>query len=167
MDGLTFFDASISRKDLAKTLDSLQVGIVIEKKVVHIDPLILFSRASTLVERLDAQSQNECFSHEFTPEPTALFKDGLMRTPKKEDLRNRLIDYDLRVNEPNTDVCVVDGGAALYKSPWVMNASFADLAEKFIIDLKSKFSKFGEIHIVFDGYDDNCSTKFDKHEEQG
>ena len=167
MDNISFSDASILRKDQAKTLDTLQPGIVIENKTVNIDPLILFTRVSTLVERLDVDSQNKSFEHEFTPEPTALFKDGLMRKASKEDLRNHLIDYSLRIERPKTDVCVIDGGGALYKSPWALNMSFSDFASNFITDLITKYSIFGELQIVFDGYDDEFSTKTDAHDDRG
>ena len=70
MDNVPFVNASVSRDDHARTLDQLQVGVVINKTVVHIDPLLLFARSSTLVERLDEESQINCFEHEFTPEPT-------------------------------------------------------------------------------------------------
>ena len=164
MDGITFEEVTISRNDHARTLDILQEGVVINDKVVHIDPLILFSRASTLIERQDSQTQLDSFSHEFTPEPTALFKNGLMRKPQKQELRNSIIEQDQRVQKPEASFCVLDGGAALHRSPWALQMSYSELADQFVYEIASKYSCFKEIHIVFDGYNDQSSTKTDEHE---
>ena len=96
--------------------------------------------------------------------PNRIKHAWIMRKPSKEDLRNRLISYDLRVEKPSADFCVVDGGAALHKCPWAMRMTFAELAERFISGIISKYSCFGEIVMVFDGYDDELSTKTDEHE---
>ena len=166
MDGVTFEEVSLSRSDHARTLEQLQEGVVIYDEILHIDPLILFSRASTLLERQDGHTQLDSFSYEFTPEPAALFKNGLLRKPKKEELRNSIIEQDQRVRKPEASFCVVDGGAAVHKAPWGLQMSYAELADQFVNEIVLKYGCFKEIHLVFDGYGDHCSTKTDEHEER-
>ena len=49
----------------------------LDKTVIHIDPLILFTRATLLVERQNEEEQINNFKFEFTPEPSALFQKWL------------------------------------------------------------------------------------------
>ena len=51
----------------------------IGEKTINIDPLILFTRLTAIVHR--ERDPIEQFSYELTPEPSSLFKDGLMRKP--------------------------------------------------------------------------------------
>ena len=76
LDNICIEDAIIRSKDHVKTLESLCPGITKEKKAVHIDPVILFTRLTAILQ------QEECiaghFCSELAPEPTSLFKDGMM-----------------------------------------------------------------------------------------
>lgn len=85
LDGVCFEVATIRRSDQVRILECLQVGVKVDKTVIHIDPLILFTRASLLLERQDQEEQINNFKFEFTPEPSALFKDGSMRKTRKSE----------------------------------------------------------------------------------
>ena len=78
LNGVCFEMATIRRSDQVRTLECLQVGVKVDKTVVHIDPLILFTRATLLLERQDQEEKINNFKFEFTPEPSALFKNGSM-----------------------------------------------------------------------------------------
>ena len=47
LDGVCFQKATIRRSDQVRTLECLQVGVKLDKTVIHIDPLILFTRANS------------------------------------------------------------------------------------------------------------------------
>lgn len=113
LDGVCVEDATIKSKEQVRTMESLRPGVKIEGKTVHIDPCILFSHPTTILG--SGEDVMKYFDYEMAPEPTAIFKDGLLRKPTKSTLRNLLLD---KIN-PSSDVpvhtCVVDGGALLHK----------------------------------------------------
>ena len=81
LDDICVEDASIKRNDRVITLESLRPGIKIDMKTVHIDPTILFTRLTAIAQTEEEACQQ--FYYELTSEPTALFKDGLMRKSSK------------------------------------------------------------------------------------
>ena len=52
------------------------------------------------------------FYYELTPEPTALFKDGMMRKTPESVLRNSATES---ITPKDRGICVIDGGTLLYK----------------------------------------------------
>jgi len=74
-----------------RTLEWLQEGVKVDKKVVHVDPLILFTRVTLLLERQDREVQTNNFNYEFTLEPTVLLKNGTMRKTQKSELCNTIL----------------------------------------------------------------------------
>lgn len=166
LDGVCIEVATIRRSDQVRTLECLQVGVKVDKTVIHIDPLILFTRATLLLERHDQEEQINNFKFEFTPEPSALFKNGSMRKTQKSELRNSILKPHPHVQKPNADCCVVDGGAALHHFPWVSpQCTYNDLAEQFIGYLVSRHKNY-EIHVVFDGYTFDLSTKTSEQQQR-
>ena len=61
-------DAKIKRADCIRTLQVLHVGVKVDKKLVHIDPSILFTRLTAIVETDDNVADH--FEFEVTPELT-------------------------------------------------------------------------------------------------
>ena len=90
LDNICIKDAIIRRKDHVKTLESLRPGITIEKKAVHNDLVILFTRLTAILQREECIAEHSCY--ELTPEPTSLFKDGMMRKSNKSILRNAILE---------------------------------------------------------------------------
>ena len=99
-------------KEKIVTLATLHSTLKIDNEIVHIDPLILFSRLILLVER--EEETTPCFKHELTNYPLSLFKDGMMRSGNKASLRNYLTKGIPNANLPTEIVQVIDGGALLY-----------------------------------------------------
>ena len=84
LNNQTFASCSFKRKDQITNLQSLYSSITIDKERVAIDPLTLFLRLVVLVDRKPEVEIENCFYYELTPYPTALFKDGVMRTAKNK-----------------------------------------------------------------------------------
>ena len=80
LNSICIENASIKWKDHAKTLERRCPGIKIDNNTVHIDPLILYSLLTSLLQREDK------FLYELAPEPTSLFKDGMIRKPTESTL---------------------------------------------------------------------------------
>ena len=116
LDNMIMEDISIKRKDQVKTFESLSPTTKIGDSNVHVNPLILFTRLTVLMNSEDNIGVN--FRYELTPEPTALFKDGMMRKPGKSVLRNHLLSTAESMTPQDHDVCVIDGGTLLHKVFW-------------------------------------------------
>ena len=84
LDGAPFTEAKIKRNDQIRTLEILKVGVQIGKEKVNVDPLLLFSRLLTLVER--EEDVKSYFRYELTSIPTSLFENGMMRKATKSNL---------------------------------------------------------------------------------
>ena len=63
----------------------LSPGMRIDITNAHIDPLILFTRLTAILQRETDSVEN--FNYELTPETVSLFKEGIMRKPQKAVLR--------------------------------------------------------------------------------
>ena len=111
LDGVCFEGATIKRTDQVRTLACLQNEIKVNNEPVHIDPLVLFGRLTALAQREDEVMDQ--FKYELTSEPTALFKDGMMKKPTKSVLRNYLTK-DETPSKVVSKVCALDGDALLY-----------------------------------------------------
>ena len=92
---LTLILLSIKRNNQVRTLQYLQSPIKVGKQNVRIDPMLLFNHLILLAQREDEIAA--CFSYEFTPSPSSLFKDGLMRKANKAALK--------KVIAQNVDPC--------------------------------------------------------------
>ena len=105
LDNICIEDAIIRHKDHVKTLESLRPGITIEKEAVHIDPVILFTRLTAILQREECIAEHFCY--ELTPEPT-LFKDGMMRKSNKSILRNAILEKVESMNNVTAQLCVIN-----------------------------------------------------------
>ena len=93
LNGVCVQDAKIKRSNQVKTLDDLLPGVKINGKKVNIDPAILFTRLTALAQ--SDENMQYHFKYELTHEPTALFKEGSMRKPRKSKLRQHLLDINI------------------------------------------------------------------------
>lgn len=83
LDRVSVIDASIKRSVQVRSLDHLHPGIQVDKKKVHINPTLLFSRLIAIVQR--EEDMAPFFNYELTTIPTSLFKDnGLRKTDKAQ-----------------------------------------------------------------------------------
>ena len=54
---------------MAKILENLKCGIVIEEEVIHINPMVMFARLMLILQR--ETNPAPYFSYELTPVPTS------------------------------------------------------------------------------------------------
>lgn len=163
LDDLNFEDVSIKRKEKAKTFEDLLPAVQIGDTKVVIDPTILFSRLTALANFEKDVSDN--FQYELTPEPTSLFKLGMMRKPSKSTLRNHFIKMENTCSVESHDVCVIDGGALLHKVLWP-STTYEAVINEYINYVKRTYRSYSSVVIVFDGYEDEMSIKTQEHDRR-
>ena len=119
LDNLTVEEAKI------KTLDTLQIGIVIDSKRVYIDPLILSTPLAAIIQK--DRCVDDHFEYELSPEATSLFKGGYMRKPAKSSLKNYILKKaDGNITSSSVSR-VIDAGALLHKVKWTIGTTFKDV----------------------------------------
>ena len=79
-----------------------------------------------------------------------------MRSGNKASLRNYLTKGIPNANLPTEIVQVIDGGALLYQVKWCLYTKFSDA---YMSCERHLYSKFGFCYVVFDGYENDPSTK--------
>lgn len=156
LDNMVIEDVSIKRKDKVRLFKPLLTTTKIWKNNVHINSLILFTRLTALMNSEDDIAANVCY--EFTPELTALIKDGTMKKAPKSVLQNHLFIIEKLITSKDHDVCVTDGGTLLHKFYWPKSAygEVLDQCKKYVKISKDEKNK--SINVVFDGYSDKNST---------
>ena len=150
LDNVCVENAKIQRKDQVKTLEYLRPGVKIDSTNVHINPLILFTHLSAILQRETDSVDN--FDYNLTPQPTSLFKEGIMRKPKKAVFRNLLLDKGEPCHDIITSWCVVDDGALLHKVKWPTDSIFWEIVQMYVNYMTIKYGRFENICVVFDGY---------------
>ena len=137
---------------------------MIDAKTVYIDPLILFTRLSAITQREGCVT--DYFKYELTAEPTSLFKGGLMRKTVRSSLRNYILKRaDGSKTSPSVS-CVIDGGALLHKVKWTIGSTFEDVMRSYQDYIQTRFRRYHNVYIVFDGYDDKLSIKATEHKRR-
>ena len=165
IDGLCIEEAKIKRSGKIRTLESLHPGVKLGNKVVHIDPLILFTRLTAMIQRKGNAADTFCY--ELTPEPTSLFADGMMRKTSKSVLRNYLLEKVESSCDVKSSVCIVDGGKLLHKVRWPLKGTYGEVIEQYLGFLSNMYGRYDCLVIVFDGYTDKWSLKSHEHHRRG
>jgi hypothetical protein len=161
LNGVTFTEAKIKKKDLLVPLHSLANSPLDaeNKDVISVNPTLLFTRLAAIAEREDNVEQY--FDYELNHQPLSLFKNGFMRKPDKAALRKRLLpDNDVTTIDVSQFQHVLDGGALLHRVHWVKGMQFAKVAEAYVSYVRRHY---GQAKIVFDGYEDQMSIKANEH----
>ena len=99
----------------------------------------------------------EYFSYELTPYSLSLFKDGMMRSPDKVELRKKILLEEAMPDPRNTHV--TDGVMVLYKTSWSKHINNKELCQHYVREVRGNY---GNSIIVFDGYENN-TTKDHAH----
>ena len=144
-----------------KTSEYLRPGVKSDTTNVHIDPLILFTCLTAILQCQTDSAEN--FDYELTPEPASLFKEGIMQKPQKAVLRNLLLHKAEHCHNIITNWCVADGGALLHKVKWPTDSTFGEIVQIYVNYMTIKYGKFENIGVVFDGYTNTLSTKGEEH----
>ena len=161
LDNMTVLEASIRRSEQVQSLHHLYPAFKVDKKKVHINPTLLFTRVVAIVQR--EEDMTPYFDYELTTVPTSLFKDNTMRKPAKAQLAKALTD-SLQPSERNMQaVHVLDGGALLHRVRWAKNAIYKDVAKQYVRYVRAKY---GQSCIVFDGYQQGPSIKDHEHQRR-
>jgi len=161
LNGVTFTEAKIKKKDLLVPLHSLANSPLDaeNKDVISVNPTLLFTRLAAIAEREDNVEQY--FDYELNHQPLSLFKNGFMRKPDKAALRKRLLpDNDVTTIDVSQFQHVLDGGALLHRVHWVKGMQFTKVAEAYVSYVRRHY---GQAKIVFDGYEDQMSIKANEH----
>ena len=87
-------------------------AVTIGDEEVPINPMTLFSRVVVLVVRENDIASY--FFYELLPNPTSLFKNGIMRDPKKSKLREYLTKNVNQTELPGAAVHFIDGRVLLH-----------------------------------------------------
>ena len=119
-----------------------------------IDPLTLFLRLVVLVDRKSEVQTENCFHYELTPYPTALFKDGVMRTAKNKSTLKNFLLKGIKPTVNTESKIVADGGGLLWFCNWRKGEKFS---KKFDLYM-DKCRKFN-INPIQDGGDGGRSKK--------
>ena len=145
------------KKDKVKNLQSLYSTVKVYGEKVDINPMVLFLRLITVVERQPDKDINSFFEYELSPYPMSLFKEGFMRTATKHKLKDFLLAKvspidDIEVANTHT---VLDGGPLLWLCNWIKGELFQDIAQKYIAKCKSLKADV----VVFDGYENSTKSQ--------
>ena len=159
MNGRTFTDIVIKKRDTVKSLAHLHKGVSVDGETIHVNCSNLFNRLIVLAERQPDVSS--FFAYELTPFPCSLFKDGMMRKPDKAAL-GRALSNDACSDVHLLNNCiVVDGGALLHRVRWQRMATYDQTADHYARYVTSKYGR--NVTVVFDGYCSGPSTKDHEH----
>ena len=127
---------------------------------MSIKPEVLFNRMTFLVQKDDERIT--AFQHELTPEPAPLFREGKIRKPAKNILRNHLLQSEGKSECPALEVAVIDGDDLLFHTSGNSKDSYEEIAGKYLKHIRDHF-KQTTIYVVFDGDSDPNSTKGEEH----
>ncbi|XP_066914872.1 uncharacterized protein [Clytia hemisphaerica] len=89
----------------------------------------------------------------------------MMRKPQKSNLRNHFINKANACQLETHDVCIVDGGALLHKVSWP-KTTYSAVIDGYVNFLKNNFKCYSTVVVVFDGYEDDMSTKGQEHDRR-
>ena len=113
IDNTSLDAVKIPRKNHIKPLDSFRNTVKINQVEVYVNTTVLFTRLADVAKR--EVNKEDYFDYELTIEPTALFKNGMMRKPDKPSLRKALLkDKDITGIDQMKHDClfVLDDGVA-------------------------------------------------------
>ena len=117
-DNELFTSCLFKRKDQITNLQNLHSSIMTDKERIAIDLLTLFLRLVVLVDRKPEVEIENCFYHDLTPYPTALFKNDEMRTTNnKSSLKHFLLEW-VKISENTDNEIIADEGALLQSCNW-------------------------------------------------
>jgi hypothetical protein len=161
--GMDFKNLHFKRIDKILPLAADFRAIKIKDVTEVVDLVQLFMRVVHL--RLDETDFIACLSYELSPVSASLFTEfGIMREATKSDLANELHKFTL--SESITDCepqnFVLDGGFILHKIPWPRCLKFGEIIN-FIVQRVLQYGFPQKITVVFDGYNNELSTKSAAH----
>jgi len=161
MKGEVVVKHTFKKKDQVVTL-AQKAAVKISGTQSHVDPQLLFQRFVLVATGGRYDDPQDLFRYEMCSYPPSLFDETLLpRQANKPALADAIWD---QVNKDCHDVScpqgseyVLDGGALIHRVPWSNGQTYVDVCNKYVQYVRSRYP--GRVTIVFDGYDDNPSTK--------
>jgi hypothetical protein len=150
---------TLHKSSRVKTLANMHNLYRLEDENEQMDANSLFHRLVVLLVQL-SDDQAASFDFEFTPFPTALFKDGFMRKPDKPALYKEFTKTLTSQSLPLHSKYVVDGGCLLHRVRWSRGTTAGDIMKLYVRFVKGRFGLSSIV--VFDGY--NCGPTLKDHE---
>ena len=120
LDGKAFAGCSFNNNKKISTNQNLYSHVKIDQDTVTIDSLTLFLRLVVVVKRKPENEIADYFYYELSPYPTSLFKDGVIQTWQKSNLKSYILDKTANTKEPDSTK-IVDGAALLWCCDWKKN----------------------------------------------
>lgn len=128
-------------------------AILIDGKVTHIDPQLLFQRLMLMARNFNDEQLKDVFKYELSQRPSSLFDDsGLMREAKTNEFVNQCIavnksnNTQISTDLENNSRHVLCGTSFLNRISWKKNQTFRDICLLYLDCAK----KFNNPVIVFD-----------------
>jgi len=147
-DGLNMAETSIKRRDHIKPLADLKPGIQVDQQNLDVNPIILFSRLNTIVQK--EEDMNLYFDYELTAFPILWLRDNFMPKFVEAQLAKSLTDS---MDSSEQVMHVIDGETLLHRVKWGKKMSYQQVAKQYVPYVRGKY---GESCVVFDGYEQDC-----------
>ena len=160
MAGKSTDEFTFRKANKAVTLGSRST-VKIKGEHVNIDPQLLFQRLLTVRER--CVGVPSLFQYELCTYPAALFESSsLPLQPNKAVLADYLWKSmkEEQRNPSGYVKYVLDGGALLHRVPWPRGSTYESVSHLYV---RYVIQKYGAAAIVFDGYNDDPTTKDATH----
>ena len=149
------------KKSLQVVTQASKSKIKVDGETVEVDPQLLFQRCTSAANGL-FEDPSEIFRYELCSVPSALFENnGLPREAHKSTLADALwntVDCAATDKDINDAFYVLDGGSLLHRIPWTRGESFRSICNVYIDYITRRYPSDGTA-VVFDGYDEQHSTK--------
>ena len=158
MEGKRFSDIHLQRRDNIKSLATVFKSVKVKDQHLTINPNQLFHRIVCVSKSRDDLASY--LKYELAAKPPSLFDEYSVRKGTKSTL-TLVIEAMVTCENipPPRAVYAVDGGYLLHHVIWQRPATFSQICAHYTSFI---ISKFGEAHIVFDGYNMH-STKDEEH----
>ena len=160
MAGKSTDEFTFRKANQAVTLGS-RSSMKIKGEHVNIDPQLLYQRLLTVRERCD--DVTSLFQCELCTYPAVLFElSSLPLQPNKAEFADYLWkSMKEEQRNPSGDVqYVIDGSALLHRVPWPRGFTYESVGHLYV---RYVTQKYGAAAIVFDGYNDDRTTKDATH----
>ena len=138
--------------------------IVTDGVEVQVDPQVLFQRLLVIASNAEI-TLSEIMTFELSVYPPSLFtSNGLPRSATKPQLADAMAKCTSSLAEatPEADCYVFDGGSLIHRIKWTTGETYEEIASKYVELVK----RSNDPIVVFDGYNDNMSTKCVTHQKR-
>ena len=98
---------------------------------MHINPITSFNWLVILIK--GKEERVDLFKYELTSTPTSLFKADTLRKANMAELRNRILQFDMRIDRSISNIYIIDESAPLNQSNWNPQSNFAQVLDQYLM----------------------------------